>query len=214
LTLLASHEHPAGDDDNYPVIFAKYAKSNDWVAVHLVQFAGVLLLLGGLLVLYRALQVRGEVQVLAGIGAAAAIAAAAAWAALQAIDGVALKQAVDAWADASGAAQTAIRFDDAQTVRWAEWGLNTYFRLLLGLTVTLFGITVIRTGIAARWLGWAGVLGGLSYMASGVAVAYAGFESGFESAVGIVAQLGFLIFAVGLLVTGVRGTPPKATAAP
>jgi hypothetical protein len=50
LTLLASHEHPAGDDDNYPVIFAKYAKSNDWVAVHLVQFAGVLLLLGGLLV--------------------------------------------------------------------------------------------------------------------------------------------------------------------
>lgn len=214
LTLLASHEHPAGDDDNYPVIFAKYANSNDWVAVHLVQFAGVLLLLGGLLVLYRVLQVRGEVPVLAGIAAAVAIAAAAAWAALQAIDGVALKQAVDAWADASGAAQKAIRFDDAQTVRWAEWGLNTYFRLLLGLTVTLFGFTVTRTGIAARWLGWAGVIGGLSYMASGVAVAYAGFESGFESAVGIVAQLGFLIFAIGLLVTGVRGTRPKAATAP
>ena len=213
LTLLASHEHPAGDDDNYPVIFAKYAKSNDWVAVHLVQFAGVLLLLGGLLVLYRLLQVRGAVPVLAGIAAGAAIAAAAAWAALQAIDGVALKQAVDAWADASGP-QKAIRFDEAQTVRWAEWGLNTYFRLLLGLAVTLFGITVTRTGIAARWLGWAGVIGGLCYMASGVAVAYAGFESGFESAVGIVAQLGFLIFAVGLLVTGVRGTRPEATAAP
>src|SRR5215203_1642101 len=67
LTLLASHEHPAGDDDNYPVIFAKYANSNDWVAVHLVQFAGVLLLLGGLLVLYRVLHVRGELPVLAGI---------------------------------------------------------------------------------------------------------------------------------------------------
>jgi hypothetical protein len=143
------------------VIFAKYAKSNDWVAVHLVQFAGVLLLLDGLLVLYRVLQVRGEVPVLAGIAAAVAIAAA--WAALQAIDGVALKQAVDAWAYASGA-QQAIRFDDAQTVRWAAWGLNTYFRLLLGLAVTLFGITVTRTGVAARWLGWAGVIGGLAYI--------------------------------------------------
>ena len=45
-------------------------------------------------------------------------------------------------------------------------------------------------------------------MASGVAVAYAGFESGFESVVGIVAQLGFLIFAAGLLVTGVRRKEP------
>jgi len=213
LTLIVTHEHPAGDDDNYPVIFAKYAKSNDWVAVHLIQFAGVLLVLGGFLILYRVLQLRGAVSVLAGVAAAAAIAAAAAWAALQAIDGVALKQAVDAWANASGP-QKAIRFADAQTVRWAEWGMNTYFRLLLGLAAALFGIAIARTDIAARWLGWAGVIGGLSYMASGVAVAYAGFESGFESAVGIVAQLGFLIFAVGLLVTGVRGKDPATAAAP
>src|SRR5215212_8515826 len=212
LTLIVTHEHPAGDDDNYPVIFAKYAKSNDWVAVHLIQFASVLLVLGGLLVLYRVLQLRGLVPVLAGIAAAAAIATAAAWAALQAIDGVALKHAVDAWASASGP-QKAIRYADAQSVRWAEYGMNTYFRLLLGLAVTLFGIAIARTDIAARWLGWIGAIAGLGYMASGVAVAYAGFESGFESAMGIVAQLGFLIFAVGLLVTGVRGTGPEATAA-
>ena len=35
VTLIVTHEHPAGDDDNYPVIFAKYVNSNDWVAVHL-----------------------------------------------------------------------------------------------------------------------------------------------------------------------------------
>ena len=213
LTLIVTHEHPSGDDDNYPVIFAKYAKSNDWVAVHLIQFACVLLVLGGLLVLYRVLQVRGVVPVLAGLAAAAAIAAAAAWAALQAVDGVALKHAVDAWASASGP-QKSIRYADAQTVRWVEYGMNTSFRLLLGLAVALFGIAIGRTEIAARWLGWAGVIGGLAYMASGVAVAYAGFESGFESAVGIVAQLGFLIFAVGLLVTGVRGKEPAGTAVP
>jgi len=213
LTLIVTHEHPAGDDDNYPVIFAKYAESNDWVAVHLIQFAGILLVLGGFLVLYRVLQLRGVVPLLAGFAAAAAIAAGAVWAALQAIDGVALKQAVDAWANASGA-QKSIRFADAQTVRWAEWGLNTYFRLLLGLTAVLFGIAIARTDIATRWLGWAGVVGGLAYMASGVAVAYAGFESGFEAAVGIAAQLGFLIFAVGLLVTGVRGKDRTPAAVP
>src|SRR5947208_16525108 len=213
VTLIVTHDHPSGDDDNYPVIFAKYAKSNDWVAVHLIQFASVLLVLGGLLVLYRVLQLRGLVPVLAGIAAAIAIAAAAAWAALQAIDGVALKHAVDAWTNASGA-QKAIRFADAQTVRWAEYGMNTYFRLLLGLAAALFGIAIARTDIAARWIGWAGLIGGLAYMASGVAVAYAGFESGFESAVGIVAQLGFLIFAVGLLVTGVRGKAGATAAAP
>ena len=102
LTLIVTHEHPAGDDDNYPVIFAKYAESNDWVAVHLIQFAGILLVLGGFLVLYRVLQLRGVVPLLAGFAAAAAIAAGAVWAALQAIDGVALKQAVDAWANARG----------------------------------------------------------------------------------------------------------------
>ena len=213
LTLIVTHEHPAGDDDDYQVIFAKYAKSNDWVAVHLIQFASVLLVLGGLLVLYRVLQMGSLVPVLAGIAVAAAIAAAAAWAVLQAIDGVALKHAVDAWASASGG-QKAIRYADAQTVRWAEYGMNTYFRLLLGLAVALFGIAIARTGIVARWLGWAAVIGGLAYMASGVAVAYAGFESGFESAVGIVAQLGFLIFAIGLLVTGVRRKDPTATAVP
>jgi hypothetical protein len=211
LTLIVTHEHPAGHDDNYPVIFAKYAKSNDWVAVHLLQFASVLLVLGGFLVLYRVLQLRAVVPVLAGLAAAAAIAAAAAWAVLQAIDGVALKHAVDAWADASGA-QKAIRYADAQTVRWAEYGMNTYFRLLLGLAATLSGIAIARTDIAARWLGWAGAIGGLAYMASGVAVAYAGFESGFESAVGIVAQLGFLIFAVGILVAGLRRQDPLAPA--
>lgn len=131
------------------------------------------------------------------------VATAAVWAALQGIDGVALKQAVDAWANASGA-EKAMRFADASTVRWAEWGLNSYFRLLLGLTVVLFGLAIARTALVAPWLGWAGLLGGLLYMASGVAVGYAGFESDFESAVGAGAQLLFVVLVVGVLVSGVR----------
>jgi hypothetical protein len=203
LTVLATHEHPAGDDDNHLVIFTKYAGSHFWVAVHLVQFAGVLIALGGFLVLYRVLQVRGEIPVLAGFALGAAIASAATWAVLQAVDGVALKQAVDAWTAASGP-QKAVRFADAETVRWTEWGINCYFRVLFGLTMVLFGAGIARTGIVARWLGWIAVLGGALYMATGIAVGYAGFESGFGDATGDALQLLFLVFVVGLLVAGLR----------
>jgi rhodanese-related sulfurtransferase len=201
--LIATHVHPAGHEDDFPVIFAKYADSDAWVAVHLVQFAAVLVVLGGFLALHRVLRLRREAPVLALCALGCTVATAAVWAALQGIDGVALKQAVDAWANASGA-EKAMRFADASTVRWAEWGLNSYFRLLLGLTVVLFGLAIARTALVAPWLGWAGLLGGLLYMASGVAVGYAGFESDFESAVGAGAQLLFVVLVVGVLVSGVR----------
>jgi len=201
--LIATHFHPSGHEDNFPVVFAKYAESGSWTAVHLVQFVGVLIVLGGFLALYRVLHSRGDVPLLAVCALGSTIATVAIWAALQAIDGVALKQAVDAWAKTSGP-QKAVRFADASTVRWAEWGLNSYFRLLLGLSVVLFGLAIARTGITARWLGWAAVGGGLFYMASGVAVGYAGFESDFEGAVGAAAQLLFLVFVVGVVVTGTR----------
>src|SRR5206468_1458945 len=106
------------------------------------------------------------------------IAAGATWAVLQAVDGVALKHAVNAWTNASGA-EKSIRFADAETVRSLEEGVNSYFRLLLGTTVLLFGAAIVRTRLIPTWIGWVGVAGGVFYMLSGIAVAYRGFESGF-----------------------------------
>ena len=191
--------HPSGDENDHAVIFDKYADSDPWVIVHFGQFVGVLVALGGFVVLYRLLQVRGELPVLARCALASAIAAGAVWAVLQAVDGVALKEAVEAWADASGAEKDA-RFADAETVRWTEWGLQAYFRLLLGLTIILFGWAAVRTGFVARWLGWIAVLGGLLYMAVGVAVGH----SGFEKPGGLAILLLFFVFMVGVLVAGMR----------
>ena len=144
--------HPAGQEDNHPVIFAKYAASDPWVAVHFGQFVGVLIALGSFLVLAGALERRGEVELLTRCARAAAVATAAICAPLQAVDGVTLKHAVDAWAGASGA-EKSLRFADAETVRWTEWGLQSYFRLLLGVTFVLFGVAIARTGVVSRWLG-------------------------------------------------------------
>jgi Domain of unknown function (DUF4386) len=127
------------------------------------------------------------------------VATTAVWAVLQAVDGVALKEAVEAWAGAQGPEKIA-RFADAEIVRWTEWGLQSYFRLLFGLTFILFGVGIIRTAIVFRWVGWVGVLAGLLYIAVGVAVGH----SGFEQPGGLLIQLLFLVFMVGVLMGGLR----------
>jgi hypothetical protein len=121
--------------------------------VHLGQFVGVLAALAGLLILARALRARGGVNALALFAAGATVATAATWVILQAVDGVALKQTVDSWAAASGVQET-IRFADAETVRWLEWGVQSYFRALLGVSLALFGAAIVITRLVPAWLGW------------------------------------------------------------
>jgi hypothetical protein len=205
--------HPSGDEDNHEAIFTEYADSGAWVAAHLGQFAGVVIALSGLLVLYRVLQARGGADVLARFAAAATIATAAVWAVLQGLDGVALKQAVDAWVGASGT-EKEIRFADAETVRWLEWGFQSYFRILLGLTFALFGAAIIVTRLVPVWLGWLAVLGGLFSIAIGVNVGYSGLESGFQGAGVPIFQLAVLVFSVGILIIGARARDPHAAALP
>ena len=197
--------HPTGAEDNHQAIFKKYADSDVWVFTHLAEFLLLLLAFAGLLVLCRAL--RPEAPWLALLAAGAIIAASAIWAVLQAVDGVALKQAVDAWASASGA-EKATRFANAETVRWIEWGLQSYFRVLLGVAFLLLGAAAVVSRLVPTWLGMLLAAAGLLSVVVGVSVAYAGLESGFQDAVGIVLQLVFLVFIVGLLVVGRRAREP------
>ena len=191
--------HPSHDENDHPVIFAKYAASDEWVAVHLVQFAGVLIALGGFITLHRVLVHRGHDGTLARLALGTTIATAAAWAVLQAVDGTALKQAVDAWAGATGAERSA-RFADAETVRWTEWGLQSYFRLLMGTTLVLFGTAAIRGRVIARWAGWAGIVAGTAYATIGVAVGHSGLDKPGGPAV----QLLILTFVAGVVLAGRR----------
>jgi hypothetical protein len=161
--------HPTGAEDDHEAIFTKYAASDAWEATHLAEFLFILVALAGLLVLCRAL--RPEAPYLALLAAGALIASGAAWAALQAVDGVTLKQAVDAWAAASGT-DKATRFADAETVRWTEWGLQGYFRVLLGVAFLLLGAAAIVSRLIPSWLGVVLVLGGLLSLAIGFSVAY------------------------------------------
>jgi hypothetical protein len=101
IAVVSTFFHSASEDlmDN-PVVFAVYAEDDLWIASHIGQFAGILLIFaGGFVALYRLL-VKSESAIasaLAWFGFAAAILAASAFTILQAVDGIALKIAVDTW---------------------------------------------------------------------------------------------------------------------
>jgi hypothetical protein len=195
--------HPGGAEDNHEVIFAEYANSDPWIAVHLGQFVGVLLALGGLLVVCHALRAAGQSRLASHLAAAAAVATAATWAVLQGLDGVGLKQTVEAWESASGT-EKAMRFAGAEIVRWLEWGFQSYFRVLLGLTFMLTGAAILAGRLVAGWLGWVAVLAGLLCAAIGVDVGYSGLASGLQDVLNMAFLVVVFIFALGLLATGLR----------
>ena len=201
--------HPSGAEDNHEAIFIQYAASEAWVATHFAEFLLLLVALAGLLVL--CLPLRRETPYLALLAGGAIIATGAAWAVLQAVDGVTLKQAVDTWVAAS-CPEKAARFGDAETVRWTEWGLQGYFRVLLGVAFLLLGAAAVVSRLIPSWLGVVLAVGGLLSIALGFSVGYEGLESGFQGPVGIAFQLAVLVFTVGLVVVSRRAREPSTSA--
>lgn len=201
INAIATMFHPSGAEDDHESIFAEYADSSSWEAVHVGQLLGVLMALAGLLIIYRALRASDQAPVLSQVAAAATIITGATMVVLQAIDGVALKQATNAWVAASGA-EEAGRFANAETVRWLEWGVQSYFRVMLGVSFALFGAALIITRMLPAWLGWLATGAGLLSIANGVDVGYQGLESGFQDLAIGPSQIAILVFAVGVLITG------------
>jgi hypothetical protein len=174
--IVATAIHPHREDvmDN-PTVFTEYANSHNWITVHFAQWAGALLLFGGLLGVYYAIRTNsGLATGLARLGAAAAVQAAAAITALQVVDGVALKWAVDAWASAPADHKDAA-FAAAEAVRWTEYGFQSFSNILLGLALTLYGLATVVGRAYPRWLGWTAVASGVAWTVHGVMVPYVGF---------------------------------------
>ena len=190
--------HPDGPANDHRVVFAEYAGSAAWTAVHLGQFAGMAVIIAGLLVLCFALDLRaGGAAWLARLGAVCAVTALGLYGVLQAVDGVALKQAVDAWAGAPEA-EKAARFAGAEAIRWLEWGTRSYQSFVFGLALILLGGAVAVTARLPRALGYLMGLSGVAYLVQGWVVGIEGFPESntFAILAGYVLILAWIIWLV------------------
>jgi hypothetical protein len=186
--LVSTILHPGREDPtNHPLVFAEYAEDDLWIASHIGQFAGgMLAFAGGFIALFRLLSrsESGIALALAWMGLAATIAAGSALAVLQAVDGIALKIAVDSWyalppsSASDGGEEKAIAFRVAEGIRWVEIAANSFFRILQGSVGIIFGVAIAASATTlSRWIGALGVFAGVATIILGVRVAYVGFAT-------------------------------------
>jgi hypothetical protein len=178
--IISSAFHAGREDPtNHLRVFAEYANSPPWIAAHIGQFVGdILIFAGGFVALFRLL-VQSEsmtVSVLAWIGFAISIIAASTLSILQAVDGIALKRAVDSCVVAPAEEKMAA-FRVAEGIRWTEVGTNSIYRILQGTVAIVFGVAITLSRIVGRWICAIGIFAGALTIAAGVEVAYVGFAS-------------------------------------
>jgi hypothetical protein len=192
---VAGFLHPGGGN-NHQAAFAIAANSSSWTAIHLGQFVGTTVLLGGLLVLFFALgETSGTPRWLGLFGAIAAGVALALYGVLQAVDGVANKQADAAWVSAP-AAEKAARFASAEAIRWLEWGAASYYWFMLGLALVLFAIVIVWTARVPRPIGYLMGLNGITTLVQGWVIGTEGISATLQvpSMLGFILELAWVIW--------------------
>ena len=190
--------HPSdADPGNAPAAFAEYAADALWVWSHLGQFVGIALLGAALIGLAATLQ-PGRASAWGRVAVAGATASVAVAAGLQAVDGIALKAMVDRWAAATGQEQ-GIAFEAALAVRHIEIGLASLVSISFGLTLSLYGVAILRSSRYPKWLGAVGLAGGLGTVSGGLAQASTGF-SGLAMTISMSASALLLIWMVSIAV--------------
>ena len=200
--------HPTGTGEelmNNPFIFTVYAEDDLWIASHIGQFAGILLIFAGGFVALHRLLVKSEsatASALSWLGLVTAIITASTFTILQAVDGVALKIAADTWyaiPPGEEEERKAIYLGIAEGIRWTEYGLQAYYRMLSGAVSLIFGVAIVKSVVLSRWIGAVGIAAGVVTIASGVVTAYVGFSPARD----LVADLSTAIFYPWLVILGI-----------
>lgn len=208
LYILVTQFHTGGDANDHPAIFAAYAASGLWKAVHAVQFLCAALLLAGLVALPFAVGARSARRPWVGrFGAVAAVTALALYAVLQAVDGVGNQEVDAAWAGAAEADKAA-RFASAEAMRWLEWGVRSYLDYVLGLALLLVAAALLGRGVS-RVIAVLMGLSGLAYLAQGWVVGAEGF-SGTHTVLILVAWVLSVVWMAWLAVVAWRQREPAA----
>lgn len=170
--------HPSHADPNNSLdAFEEYSHSTNWTDVHMGQFLGTFLIALSLIALARVLaRQRGLSGALAIVGTVTAVMLATIFAVQMAVDGVALRSAIQTWASATGAEKSSA-FQVAEGIRALEKALSAFFHLSNGFTLLALGLSVGLGQLYPRGLGWVAVLAGLGFLVGGVITGHSGFSA-------------------------------------
>jgi hypothetical protein len=153
--------------------------------------------------LIRALDVQSAtLRWIARFAAGSAAVTLALYGVLQAVDGVALKHAIDAWASAPHA-QQASAFRDAELIRWLEWGVRSYQQFMQGATLILVGALIVATARIPKAIGYLAAFSGLAYIIQGFVIGSEGFSTTADTP-GLTALVLQLAWIACLAVTALR----------
>jgi hypothetical protein len=101
IAIVSTAIHPSKEDpSNHRLVFAEYASDDSWVAIHIGQLVGSIMVFAGDIVAFYPLLIQSEsntASILSWIGLALAIMTTSAIGVLQAVGGIALKMAADSW---------------------------------------------------------------------------------------------------------------------
>jgi hypothetical protein len=169
--------HPAHADPGSPAAaFAEYAGVSRglWVAAHLLQLGGITALVLVVVLLAQLVDRTGR-SAAARVTTVLGTAGLATAAVLQAVDGVALKAAVDLWSGAEeGRSQL---FAAALAVRQVEIGLDALFALLLAASLVTLGTSLSTAPGGSRGLGALALVTAGAAAANGATLALDGFSA-------------------------------------
>jgi hypothetical protein len=202
IAIVSTAIHPSREDpSNHPLVFAEYASDDSWVAVHIGQLVGGIMVFAGGFVALHHLLIQSEsntASILAWIGLALAIMTASAIGVLQAVDGIALKMAVDSWV-AAPSEEKATTFMVAEGIRLIEYGTNSIFRIFQGTVAIVFGGAIVKSRLLPRRIGGAGIVVGVITIYAGIEVAY--FAFGYAN-IGGLRGISMVIYAIWVIVLG------------
>lgn len=169
--LPAGLAHPRPDPDSPTSFLEEIEATGMWLEIHMLAILSYLLLFVTLIGIYRSIKSdRGRLFAVPGLGfAVAGLAFTMAW---FAIDGVAVQNITHDYWDASGADRETV-FLVANAVEDVIFGFfSGSWIFFWGVPLICFGAAVLVDELHPRWLGWWGLVGGVSCFLTGVAQLY------------------------------------------
>lgn len=194
--------HPVTPRDDPEGVAHVIAHRTDWTLIHMVIFAGVVLLLIGMLALQSTFPEDGMPRVFATLAAYLATMGAALGVITVGLDGIAAKELADRWAAADSFGAGSLLLESVTLNETMNFAFAALFNMTFaGLPLIFFGLAITTSHLYPRALGWVALSAGVMSVCAGVFQAVTGHPTMTSLILTIIGPtvVTAWLFAIGLL---------------